>query len=388
MFGRLLQLVVALPLFVSAEGVGDRLAAVVQSQTDETTRPARLERQRELNAWFHEHDRHLPSEAACTNATDRRNTSEFAAAMSNFQFLALPKRQRERASIALTAYARAVAEHGDAVIRALFPASAESVLTRWQQPPTIKAVCLEGIVTYAPAAVYVPGSATMYLDFNQATDPAVFADAFEHELWHHLVPSVQPPEVAGNLFWEGFNEALSELWSAELRRQAGLALGDGPVRYPVAAALASLCLAADREGTLAWLLGKRSQADFAAGLGRLPTLAASFRDYPRLTADRQQRIATLLADWNWREDDGSPPKLAPFLAGDSIAAGQIRTAFQLNRGYLDAFIDALAVVWLQDAMAEQGRESLLALAKSLPAPLHANVERTINYLRRPDFPLR
>jgi len=354
----------------------------VQSQTDETTRPTRLERQRELNAWFHEHDHHLPAEAACKTERDRRNTTEFAAAMSNFQLLALPRREREQASAALADYAEAVNQHGEAAFLALFPQPPERLLARWRRPPTIKAVCLEGIVTYAPAAVYVPTSATMYLDFNQATDPAVFADAFEHELWHHLVPSVQPPKVAGNLLWEGFNEALSELWGAELRRQTGSALGDGPVRYPVATALASLCFAADRDGTLAWLLAEPPDAGWAVGL------AARLLAQPQLDHGRQERLVALLTAWNWHEDDGSPPRLDPFLQDRAISPKKVRAAFRLNRRYLDAFIDALAVVRLQDALAVDGRKTLLALGEGLPPALRANLARTLNYLRNPDLPLR
>jgi hypothetical protein len=388
---RALQLLALLPALVLADGVGTRLTVVVRGQTNETTHKTRLARQREISDWFHEHNRHVPSEAKCKTEADRRNARDFHAVMSNFQLLALPKRDRLKAEAALQAYADAVSTHGEAALRSLFSPLPPELLARWQQPPTVKAACLGGIVRFAPAAVYVPTSQTMYLDFNQAIEPAVFADAFEHELWHHLVPSVKPPDVARNLFWEGFNEALSELWGSELRRRMdGKAMADGPVRYPVAAALASLCFAADRNATLQWLLGRLPRKEFAQSLApHLPRLAAEFAAYPALSPERKTRIEAVLADWNWREDDGTPPRIDTFLEGNAIAAERVRTAFRLNRRYLDVFIDAQAVIWLQEAAKDSGKQRLLKLAREhLPDPLVANLRRTLNYIRDPASPLR
>lgn len=367
-------------------GVGERLAAVVREQTAEANRAARLARQRELNAWFHEHGRRLPREAEYRNETDRRNADEFPGTMSNFHFLDLPRRDRRRAAARLAAHAQAVAEHGEDALRALFPQPPAPLLERWRNPPAVRAASLGGFAAHAPEAVYAPASATIYLDFNRAVDPAAFADAFEHELWHHLVPIVQPPEVADNLFWEGFNEALSELWGAELHRRGGLGqLGSGKVSYPVATALASLCLATDRDGTLAWLLGERDRAAFADTLApRLPALAAEFRAQPAIGDERQRRIEAVLAEWNWRETDGSPARIDTFLADGAICPDRVSTAFRLNRAYLEAFIEAQAVVWMQDALAERGRNRLLALGReTLPAHLQANLARVFNYLRNP-----
>lgn len=384
-----LHLLVFLSSLATAN-VGDNLATVVRQQTNEESRTARLARQRELNAWYHEHDRQVPPETECRNEAERRNAAEFHGVMSNFQFLLLPRREREQGTARLAAHARAVTEHGGPALLALFPDLPPTVRDRWRNAPAVKAAFLGGFTADTPAAVYLPDNATMYLDFNQAADPAAFADAFEHELWHHLVPSVRPPEVAANLFWEGFNEALAELWGAELHRRGGLArLGPGKVSYPVAAALASLCLAADRDSTLAWLLGEQTQAAFADSLApRLPALAGEFRAQPKLGTERQRQIETVLADWNWREDDGSPPRIDAFLENGAVCPARIRTAFRLNRAYLEAFIDAQAVGWLQRALAAEGRESLLALGReSLPPQLQANLVRVFNYLRLPDYRL-
>lgn len=375
---------------LASAGVGDNLAAVVRQQTDEGGRTARLARQRELNAWYHEHDRRVPREAECRTEADRRNAAEFHGTMSNYQFLLLSRREREPAAAQLATHARVVAEHGEPALLALFPDLPATVRDRWRNAPAVKAAFLGGFSSTAPVAVYLPDNATMYLDFNQAADPAAFADAFEHELWHHLVPAVRPPEVAANLFWEGFNEALAELWGAELHRRGGLdRLGPGKVSYPVATALASLCLAADRDSTLAWLLGEQSRAAFADKLvSRLPALAAEFQAQPKLGSERQRQIEAVLADWNWREDDGSPPRIDAFLANEALCPERIRTAFRLNRPYLEAFIDAQAVVWLQRALTASGRESLLTLGKEgLPPQLQANLVRVFNYLRNPDYRL-
>jgi len=383
---RLLALLSLLASLASAN-VGDNLAVVVRQQTGEENRAQRLARQRELNAWFHEQNRRLPREEDCRNETDRRNAAEFPAIMSNFQFLDLPRRERQRAAELLGAHARAVAEHGEYALRALFPDLPPPLLERWRNAPTVKAASLGGFGGHAPEAVYAPASVTMYLDFNQAVDPAAFADAFEHELWHHLVPSVHPPEVADNLFWEGFNEALAEMWGAELHRRGRLErLGSGKVSYPVATALASLCLAADRDGTLAWLLGEESRTAFADALApRLPALAGEFRAQPAIGRERQRRIEAVLANWNWREPDGSPPRIDSLLADGAICPERVRTAFRLNRAYLEACIDAQAVVWLQNLLAASGRDSLLDLAReTLPDQLQGNLVRVFNYLRNPD----
>jgi hypothetical protein len=388
---RLPQLLLLLPFLVLGEGVATRLASVVQDQTNEATRSARLKRQRELNDWFHEHDRRVLAPAECKTEQDRRNADEYHATMSNFQLLALPRRERRKAKAALQAYAQTMNLHGEAALRTLFSPLPPELLARWQEPPTIKAACLGGIVRYAPAAVYVPDSQTMYLDFNQAIEPALFADAFEHELWHHLVRCVAPPDVARNLFWEGYNETLSELWGAELRRQAGEeALADGPVRYPVSSAIASLCFAANRRATLAWLLGERESTDLAKGIApTLPSLAALLSDRLAMPETRKAHIETILENWNWHEDDGTPPVIDSFLVGATIDPERIRTAFRLNRRYLEAFIAAQAVVWLQDLVEAEGRDKLQALASSeLPDALAGNLGRAMNYVRNPAAPLR
>jgi hypothetical protein len=380
-----------LPALVLADGVGTRLAAVVREQTDEATHKERLARQREISSWFHDHGRRIPTDAECRAEEDRRNARDFHALMSNFQLLALPKRERLKAEAALQAYANAVSTHGETALRSLFAPLPPELMSRWQKPPAVKAAFLGGIVRYAPAAIYVTSSQTVYLDFNQAIDPAAFADCFEHELWHHLVPSVQPPAVADNLFWEGFNEALSELWANELRtRMAGKAIADGPVRYPVQTAIASLCFAADRKATLGWLLGKQSREEFARSLApQLPGLAAQFTAYPAMPPERKKRIEAILADWNWHEDDGSPPLIDTFLQSNAMSPERIQTAFRLNRRYLEAFIDAQAVVWLQETVSVDSRKKLVQIGRSqLPDTLATNLRRTLNYVRNPDSPLR
>jgi hypothetical protein len=151
-----------------------------------------------------------------------------------------------------------------------------------------------------------------------------------------------------------------------------------------------LCFAADRNATLQWLLGRLPRKEFAQSLApHLPRLAAEFAAYPALSPERKTRIEAVLADWNWREDDGTPPRIDTFLEGNAIAAERVRTAFRLNRRYLDVFIDAQAVIWLQEAAKDSGKQRLLKLAREhLPDPLVANLRRTLNYIRDPASPLR
>jgi hypothetical protein len=170
----------------------------------------------------------------------------------------------------------------------------------------------------------------------------------------------------------------------------GKAIADGTVRYPVQTAISSLCFAADRKATLGWLLGKQSREEFVQSLApQVPGLAALFTASAAMPPRRKTRIEAVLADWNWHEDDGSPPRIDTFLDGNVIAAMRIRTAFRLNRRYLDAFIDAQAVVRLQDIVKGAGKDRLLKLARErLPDTLVANLQRTLNYIRNPEAPLR
>jgi hypothetical protein len=162
------------------------------------------------------------------------------------------------------------------------------------------------------------------------------------------------------------------------------------VRYPVSSAIASLCFAANRRATLAWLLGERESTDLAKGIApTLPSLAALLSDRLAMPETRKAHIETILENWNWHEDDGTPPVIDSFLVGATIDPERIRTAFRLNRRYLEAFIAAQAVVWLQDLVEAEGRDKLQALASSeLPDALAGNLGRAMNYVRNPAAPLR
>jgi len=235
------------------------------------------------------------------------------------------------------------------------------------------------------AALYVPATRTIYLNLNRLANAGLpaFIDTVEHELWHHLVPVI--PGGSRNVWWEGFNEALTESWRARLETAAGglKALNDESVEYPVQTAFASLLLASDRARVLAYLTAADSGVP-GVSASALPLLAAA----ERVTASEERRIAAILTDWGWKEDDGSRVSVSYLLRDRALDPEVVGREFRTNRRFLRAFTDALTVAAIQDFRRESGGSAdRVADQPGLAPPLRRNLRRVLDYVGTPAIPL-
>lgn len=367
----------------------------------------RRQSQKRLREWFNAHDRCVAGEN-CRTKQDRSNLLAFRTMMADEKLLALSYRQRLRIIRAMGSYYSGFARlFGASLEEMLVGVDAGTGLDRIAQQLrarlTLK-TCFFGNADGARiVALYVPGSGTIWFDLNpMAQAPAGFIDAFEHELWHHLLPSNASHGFAGNIWIEGFNEAVCEAWSDRFYRLRGTrALRDDTVEYPVQVALASLCLGTAKATTLAALADGRRPAEFSQrrrpnpsngmSAGTPATLADVLRRLGLLSYgiddDERQRVEAVLSGWGWREHDGSRISVEYLTAGTpELDAATINGEFRSNRRFLRAFVDALSVVRLQ-SVTESRRASRIAAEVELPLPLKANLRRVLRYVKEPDYEL-
>ena len=364
-------------------------------------------RQRELSKWLNARGRNVRWQD-CVTPTDRRNYREYPGHMANARLLALPYGKRRALVREVDAYfadfARLFAKSLEGVVgngvASSGPNLRRCLATQLAQHLTVTCRFLNRTGGSVTAALYLPESSELILNLNRmAEDPAEFIDTFEHELWHHLLPFVGPGRVGHNVWWEGFNEAVTEMWAASLNRlrERGEKQADGGVEYPVQVALASLFLGVHRAGTLEWLAAGGECAELDAHLteravdaeprGRLRSVLAARHPLGyAVSPEEQRRVEAVLTQWRWKEDDGSRISIAHLLVRERLDAPAIDDAFRVNRRFLKHVIDALTLVRLQDLREECPVDEILSEA-DLPALLASNLERVLRYVRDPVSPL-
>lgn len=322
--------------------------------------------------------------------------------MHNVRILRLTSRERDRWTAACTAYAHRLSTGFAPALERMLPGAAnrdlrDRIMARWNSPLAVSALYFTDGSPGSSKAFYVPVIRTVFLDLNASVDdPAGLSDGLEHELWHHLLPVVTPYDVGRNLWWEGFNEAVSECWAEGLPRDRDCP-AEGPVLYPVLTAYASLFLACDLPLTLRWLDGELGREAYAERLRQAPrpglpglpdVLADSLLAAEEMPAPREQRVAHMLTAWGWKEDDGSPVQVDIFTGGGRVDRAACSRVFAENRRFAFAFLDALTVTLLQDAVGDLGQRRLLRVTPgSLPENLHTNLKRTLHYAADPKTPL-
>lgn len=243
------------------------------------------------------------------------------------------------------------------------------------------------------AAMYYQPANLVLVNLAVLVDcPDAFVDAFEHELWHHLLPIPAGRQLADNLWWEGANEAVAEWWAYHLHRRLKLA---EPVRrtveYPVDTALMSWLLAVDRRATVRHLAGEIDRAEWLAELAKCPrrggtidrVLGVGMR---RLEDDRRQRVEGLLDQWRWQGRDGAAVSVAHLLVDGWPQPLAIEQALAEERQLLMDFIQAWSVTLLQD-LRRQVPGGLSVRGASLPPLLRDNLRRVLEYIDDPYYQL-
>ena len=360
-------------------------------------RRARIARQKQLREWLREHGGQVAAED-CEDEEDRRNLREYPETMAGRRLLALPRRQRLRLLREIEDYFEQFSEYFAASLTAVFQVAEPKhlppiVRSQMQIRLRVRPRALPRERGHLIAAIYLPQHRLILFNPDQAAeDPAGFLDTFEHELWHHLLPGLDDLANDANLWWEGFNEAVSEIWSAEFHaRASGIGhLHSSSVEYPSQAAFASLLLGLCRTSTLRFLTGEIGEDEFLAGLtgrgARGAALAQAYGQRDFLPPARRERVESVLTEWGWREDDGSRISLEYLLVDHRLDRNILQYEFHRNREFLMHFIQALTIVLLQDLrdrfpLREWRREL------DLPEALQSNLRRVFNYTRNPHYPL-
>ena len=363
---------------------------------DRPRRQALVARQKELNAWFSARGRRV-SQADCATPEDQANFQDLRHVLANAGLLQLPLRERLEALDRMDAYLLALDRGFAGSLAALGidladpgdPLTAH-LLGRLRIPLSFEARFFGRDESSRIGSMYFPPSNLVLLNLDILCEaPEELTDSLEHELWHHLLPIPPGKGFADNLWWEGFNEAISETWAAALRQGEGAGREwSRTVEYPVDTALACLFLGTDRAGALRYVAGVDSAETLAAGLAiRGPLgerLAGIIRDPAALDDARRERIEQLLHDWRWKEDDGSRIRIARLMANGRLDRSAVETAFVQRRKFLMDTIQALAVVSLQDIAADRAAHEA---AGSLPLPPHLrrNVKAVFDYCREPYY---
>ena len=201
-----------------------RQAAMLPDSKDRADGPAVRQRRRDQEALLEllregpEPDVTAPLEAGL-RAPSGAQVQEL---LYNHRLLRLAPQDRQRGVDAWEREAARLEDGFAPALAALLPGEAaaglrERIVRRWLQPPDVAALYIPQRGPRTPSAFYVPVIRTIFVNLNVAVErPELLADSFAHELWHHLLPTVTPANVAANLWWEGFNEAIGEWWSASL----------------------------------------------------------------------------------------------------------------------------------------------------------------------------
>jgi hypothetical protein len=323
------------------------------------------------------------------------------------ELLDLPAFRRRRVCRDMQTYADAIAEH--------FASALQGTMHGAGQGGGLAGVteCLRRQLERAPAlqqrffghaarvlALYLPDRQRIYLNPDAfVRDPARGIDLFEHELCHHLLPGVDANNPADNLWFEGFNEAVSEWLADHLHRLADLPdrLSSRSVAYPVQSAFASLLLAADRRAAIAFMTNQATVDDVAALLrqqtelpsGLRPRLADALEQALWVTPGEREDIEALLRAWGWKGQDDQPPSIQRLLHPDgTFSAEALAAEFRQNRPFYTDTVDALTVVSLRQFRAESAGLPRLLADGALPRALADNLRRVDRYLRDPAQPLR
>lgn len=364
---------------------------------DARRRQERQRRQAQLDRWFDRMGRQVTL-ADCRTDADRANYREFAGVMASRELLALDLGERRRCVRQATAYFERLALAYPAALQDVIATNAgqaDDELARYFAVRMTAGVRLRARYfgrrrDKVIGSLYVPSLRTIFLNLDQlARSPETFVDSFEHELWHHLLPIVEPRRISDNLWWEGFTEALAECWAEPLHRRSGRReRGETGVEYPVQTAFASLYLGSARRLALRYLAGVDGREEFLAGLAASrggvagPVLARAWRRPLAVDPPRRARLETLLGQWGWKEDDGASFSLAARLGPDGLDPDGLDRAFATEKEFLRDLIQALSVTTLQDLSKAIGEEQVLATLE-LPPHLLANLKKVLAYVSDP-----
>jgi hypothetical protein len=365
----------------------------VTLKEDKDSRRADVKRHKELDAWFEGKGRNV-SLLSCKTEVDKANYRAFRTEMSNQDFLGMKFRRRLR-------FVRKIDNHFGVMKRHFRTALWAVVDTPETGPGTLEAVIQNRLEIPAGlslryfgrarattiGAMYHPRSHSIYLNLNFMTSrPALFVDSFEHELWHHLLPIVDRHHATDNIWFEGFAEAASELWSEELYEQIDRSpvIKSKDIEYPIQTAFASLCFGVNRRATFEYLADVSDLSAYQEALAVdsiSNSLSALFAE-PHFAHNGRARVTVMLSDWGWKEDDGGVIDISKYVAGEGLDKKAMATAFLYKKKMFLDLIQAVTVCKLQQFSELHSRKDLVHRVE-LPPHLRENLKEVLNYVESP-----
>lgn len=343
-------------------------------QEDRAAVARRRQRQQELSDWYHQAGR--PTSRSQLSEADQQRLREYPQLMASAALLELSRSQRLAYLDRVDHTFYRLQRHAQAALEKLCAGDAELIAeieARAREIPSVQLRYFGRGPQTTVGAIYQPGTRTIYLNLNHSVhEPNAFFDAFEHELWHHLLPIVSTQSMGQRPWVEGYVEAVAELWG-------GAVSSPYPsVEYPVQTALATLHLAHARRPTLRYLTGLDDEATFRAQLEpRLPGL------FPDLhVPGSPQDLRDLLRAWGWEEDDGSPLRLEHLLTDTQLSPSAVSQEFLQDGAFVMDLIRAISILKLQAA------QPLPPLPQDLPQPLRDNLQRVLRHIDAPHDYLR
>ncbi len=366
-----------------------------------------LEHQRKLNQWLDSHGRNVTL-AKCKTEEDKRNYRDFKNVMAGHRLLTLPLRERIKRVQMVKNYCHSFTKNFTTAIKAVIPPSDKSTLSehiyenlnkQLRTPLKISRYFFGRNQQSMIASVYLPAREHMFLNLDFLADnPQDFRDAFEHELWHHLIPIPDDLRISQNLWWEGCNELFSEVFGSkldDLNNASSTIPHSRSVEYPIQTAFCSLLFANNQQATVAFansaitrdelaekLINKIS-ADGAINKSLGEVLQASHR----IDQYKKQRLEKTLGDWGWRENNGTEIDIGYLLQNERLADDKLNREFKKNRRFLMDLIQALTVTNIQELKKQRTDYELRKSASALPSQLRHNLRRVLEYCDNPYYQL-
>ena len=379
-----------------------------------------IERHHMLDDWFRSKGKHVTWEQ-CKNEIDKTNYIKFRQMMANRDFLQLGLNQRLK-------YIRAVNDYLDVFLLNFLSSLTtlinsntadsdkhqklliERVVRQLNKPVSIQIRYFNRNRFTMTGALYLPNEPAIYINLNELIRSGPdFIDSVEHEMWHHLLPPRNDSGDFATLWFEGFTETVSEIWSSKLHQnvpadQTGVQPSK-TIQYPVQTAFVSLFFGLENQSALNFFSGFLSAQDFAAEfrinsgnikVNRYTTkrnknaydsdlrkcLMQVVLSMNTISKHDQLKIEKILSNWGWREDNGKPVTVSRYLDDGVLSNRLINKAYRYERQLFLDFIQAMTIVQLQKI---QKSVSISKAAREFQLPDHLikNIKKVAGYVNNP-----
>ena len=403
-----------------------------------------ISRQRELNSWLNNKGREVRFED-CKSKIDQQNYKEFFKIMATKEFLQLSYGERVRFISIIETYLKKFSDNFSTSLETMlysmdwpdkdrYIGLANHLIQRLQKDIDLQVAYFNKEERISMGAVYVPNMSTIYFNLNSIIQsPSEFIDAFEHELWHHLLPPNGVNFIHENLWSEGFTEAISEIWSDHFYKTVPRRFPvkqRESIQYPVQTAFASIYLGLNRSLTMVYLARGFTWDDFIRKFSidvvmsqqnkkttklkikngnssidsefelvkkdytpvaetvanEIRTLMTFFFHHSTFVDEkRKDEIEKLLRNWGWKEDNHQPVNISRYLNNGNLEKDRLKTAFIREKEFLLDFIRAITIINLRKIKELNLNSHAIIQHLNLPKHVKDNLIKVLPNVHNPDF---